>query len=63
MHISIQTEGPITGDWEGGGGGGGEKFLFTNRWAFNLGALQPGYNHVGGITGRSNLLIRFLQAG
>ena len=20
MHISIQTEGPITGDWEGGGG-------------------------------------------
>ena len=58
--ISIDTDGPITGDW---GGGGGEKFLFTNRWAFNLGALQPGFNHVRGITGRSNLLIRFLQAG
>ena len=61
MHISIQTEGPMTGDWEGGGGR--RKFRFTNRWAFNLGALQPGYNHVRGFTGRGNLLIRFLQAG
>ena len=59
MHISIETDGPITGDW----GESGETFLFTNRWAFNLGALQPGFNHFRGITGRSNLLIRFLQAG
>lgn len=33
MHISIQTEGPITGDWEGGGGG--EKFGLSTWGPYN----------------------------
>ena len=56
--ISIDTDGPITGDW-----GGEKNFCSQIDGPFNLGALQPGFNHVRGITGRSNLLIRFLQAG
>lgn len=31
MHISIQTEGPITGDWEGVGGGGGAEKNFCSQ--------------------------------
>ena len=33
MHISVQTEGPITGDWEGGGGGR-RKICFNKKMGF-----------------------------